>query len=381
MRLCLNFDEIPPPSPNEVELTVFGPGFGESIVLHIPTLGWAVIDSCEFKSNHDKFIPPLEYLIYQNVNRLAFIVLSHPHKDHFTGMENIIEYFLGKMDRICRYEGDGVRELAAYLTRKSIKGTPGARSFASLLDAFIRAKNKGAETRHLGAMTKIIPRRKAVLNDLSFEVEVLSLSPMAEDVDSYVNILREAISDQECHITDIPDTKHNLISSAIWIQVGEVIIILGSDVEKGNTNSSGWKGILGSIDKPNLCVKALKVSHHGSQNAYYNKVWAEHCNSGKIISIVTPYNRTSFPIPTEEDISRIKASSEFIGITSYFNYLRPLEVYGRTITKRLPQKWQVLNEPKECGMVTIRYDLKGNIIFKKALSPASWIRSISCHDS
>lgn len=70
-------DGIDTPRINELELTVFGPGYGESIVLHIPGLGWGVVDSCEFKKSDRRIVPPLEYLIYQKVSKLAFLILSH----------------------------------------------------------------------------------------------------------------------------------------------------------------------------------------------------------------------------------------------------------------------------------------------------------------
>jgi len=191
MEFLSNINEIPPLKKTDIELTFFGPGYGESIVVHIPSLGWAAIDSCEFGRFGQRFVPPLQYLISQKAQRLAFLVLSHPHQDHYKGMEQIIDHYLGKIDRICRYQGDGVRELAGYLTNRGIKGTPGAKSFALVLKAIKKAVKNGAEFRHLSAMTQIVPSNIASINGNNFEVEVLSLSPSAEDEESYVDILRK----------------------------------------------------------------------------------------------------------------------------------------------------------------------------------------------
>ena len=109
----LNSLEISQPNTDEVEITIFGPGFGESIVTHIPKVGWGIVDCCEFRKFPTKIVPPLEYLIYQKAERLAFLILTHPHEDHFNGMEKIISYYAGKIDRICRYAGDSVRELVS----------------------------------------------------------------------------------------------------------------------------------------------------------------------------------------------------------------------------------------------------------------------------
>jgi hypothetical protein len=37
---------MPRPFENEIEVTVFGPGFGESILMHLGKNCWAIVDSC-----------------------------------------------------------------------------------------------------------------------------------------------------------------------------------------------------------------------------------------------------------------------------------------------------------------------------------------------
>lgn len=376
MTSYLDSYEITQPKNNEFELTFFGPGFGESIIVHIPGIGWGVIDSCEFKLAYQKYVPPLEYLILQNARNLTFLILTHPHEDHFAGMEQIIDNYLGKIGRVCRYSGDGTRELTAYLHNRGIKGRPGgAKKLASVFKAFKNAVDNGAEFRHLGAVTQIIPKQDASVNGKTFKVEVLSLSPLAKDVESYVDILRDALPKVGGQLEDIPDQKHNLIASALWIFVGNVTVILGSDVEKGSSRSSGWRGIVNSLDGPDLCVNALKVAHHGSPSAHYEKAWKEHCKRGNIISVMTPYTRGTQPRPSDGDIERIGSYSNHIGVTSHIRYLRPFEVYDRAVARRLPGKWRVVDPAKKCGMLTIRYDLEGNITLQKAVPPANWVQT------
>ena len=224
-------------------------------------------------------------------------------------------------------------------------------------------------------MTQIIPRKYASVNGRTFEVEVLSLSPLAEDEESYVDVLRRALPETNRQLEEIPDHKHNLIASALWISVGEVVVILGSDVEKGETQSSGWRGIVRSVDRPDLCVNALKVAHHGSPSGHCKIAWEEHCKRGKITSVVTPYNRGPQARPSMDDIQRIGSYSNRIGLTSHIRYLRPLEVYDRAVARRLPKKWKVIEPSKECGMITIRYDLEGNTTLRNAIPPANWVKT------
>jgi len=375
MGYNLPSNEITPPKIDEFELTFFGPGYGESIVVHIPGIGWGIIDSCEFGPATDRVVPPLQYLIYQQVESLAFLILTHPHEDHFKGMEQIIDHYLGRIKRVCRYAGEGARELAEYMVRRGVKGTPGAVSLSAVFKALKKAIDNGAESRRLGAMTQVVPRKNALVNGRTIETEVLSLSPLAEDEGAYVDILRRAFQEQNGEIISIPDKDHNLIASAIWISAGQVVALLGSDVEKGRSQSRGWRGIVGSVDTPDLAVKALKVPHHGSPNAYYEKAFEEHSRHGKITSVVTPNIRVNAHRPSEKVIDKIAIHSSHVGLTSHVSYLRPVDVYDRAVARRLPEKWRVIQPSKECGMITVRYDLAGNATLHKAVPPANWVKT------
>ena len=82
------FLKVPKIQKDLVSVTVFGPGFGESIVIYIPYLGWGIIDSCLYKVKGNTINPALEYLKSENVTHLSFLILTHPHRDHFQGLNS-----------------------------------------------------------------------------------------------------------------------------------------------------------------------------------------------------------------------------------------------------------------------------------------------------
>ncbi|MHB8109992.1 MAG: hypothetical protein ACYDHW_08165, partial [Syntrophorhabdaceae bacterium] len=127
-----------------ISATVFGPGYGESIVIFVPGLGWGVIDSCECKVSGTLINPALELLKNENVGSLAFIILTHPHKDHYSGLAQIIDHYIGRIDRICYYSGDGLREYKIYLAMKSYlnEGGGGISKLAALMEKVELAKSK-----------------------------------------------------------------------------------------------------------------------------------------------------------------------------------------------------------------------------------------------
>jgi hypothetical protein len=59
-------DTVSPPEIDELEVSLFGPGFGESIVLHLGDGKWIIVDSC-LRPGYE--LPaPLTYLIQLGID-------------------------------------------------------------------------------------------------------------------------------------------------------------------------------------------------------------------------------------------------------------------------------------------------------------------------
>src|SRR5258708_29371462 len=83
-------DRYSPPGASEVEVSVFGTGFGESIVVHLGENSWIVVDSC--RSPTTRLPVPLEYLTRMGVNlaeHIALIVATHWDDDHIDGLAEL----------------------------------------------------------------------------------------------------------------------------------------------------------------------------------------------------------------------------------------------------------------------------------------------------
>jgi beta-lactamase superfamily II metal-dependent hydrolase len=76
-------------SDEYLHLWLFGPGIGESQVLRLPGNYWMVVDSCV----GGEVVLPLELLRECEVEALHLLVLTHPHADHYQGLEQIMTYF------------------------------------------------------------------------------------------------------------------------------------------------------------------------------------------------------------------------------------------------------------------------------------------------
>ena len=79
---------------NEFKITFKNVGQGDSIIIEWHEHGQekiGIIDANLYKGN-----PVLDHLIYKNYKCIDFIIISHPHFDHFSGIPQILEYVKDK---------------------------------------------------------------------------------------------------------------------------------------------------------------------------------------------------------------------------------------------------------------------------------------------
>ena len=73
-----------------LSLLVFGPGFGESILIRTPNGSWAAIDSARRQRKASLINPALAALEAYEAH-LSLLVLTHPHLDHANGIRDLLE--------------------------------------------------------------------------------------------------------------------------------------------------------------------------------------------------------------------------------------------------------------------------------------------------
>jgi len=80
-----------PPKHDEIEVSVFGPGYGECILIHAGDNEWIIVDSCIDSVSREP--AAMQYLKGIGVNSneaVKFIIASHWHDDHIRGMSSIV---------------------------------------------------------------------------------------------------------------------------------------------------------------------------------------------------------------------------------------------------------------------------------------------------
>jgi len=79
---------VAPPQPDEIELSAFGPAYGESLLVHLGEGEWMIVDSCK---KGDR-LPVLDHLAAMGVDAAAvkLVVATHWHDDHVRGISEVV---------------------------------------------------------------------------------------------------------------------------------------------------------------------------------------------------------------------------------------------------------------------------------------------------
>lgn len=81
--------KIEPPAPDEVEVCIFGPDFGECVLVHFGSNRWFVVDSCEYPGISEPVAIHYLQQLGLAATVLERIVITHWHNDHCKGISRL----------------------------------------------------------------------------------------------------------------------------------------------------------------------------------------------------------------------------------------------------------------------------------------------------
>ena len=96
MHSFSNKIQFAPPRCDELEISLFGPGIGECLVIHVGDNQWIIVDSCIDSSTKEP--APLGYLKQLGINpfdNVKLFIITHWHSDHIRGASEIAKKCAG----------------------------------------------------------------------------------------------------------------------------------------------------------------------------------------------------------------------------------------------------------------------------------------------
>jgi beta-lactamase superfamily II metal-dependent hydrolase len=356
-----------PPKPDEIEVTLFGRGVGESVLLHFGNGEWMIVDS---HIHPDKKEPvALSYLKSLGIDvakQVKLIVITHWDKDHILGMAEIVAQC--KQAEVCLpaafKEKDFVEFLGVYLDEDEEAGANGhdfsTNEIFKVLQLSINSAKLMGQDRDLYASPSIK------------NCAVHSLSPVDAEIKDFLAFLGSKIPSEGDTPRRVSDRERNHLSSVLLITIESTTILLGADMMNSNNQERGWSAIINKsviLQKMGNRPSVYKIAHHGAESGDHKEVWDKLLCKNPI-SVVAPYIAQKEPLPTRKDIMRIERQTNNAYLTS--TPYEPSKIEGRHPTAQKFVRDRIPGRNLRClerGLGHIRLRTK---IDTKTKTPNDW---------
>jgi hypothetical protein len=348
------------PDADEVEVSVFGPGFGEAIVVHLTRGVWITIDSCLLKETRAP--AAAEYFDTIGIDAahdVRFVIASHWHDDHVRGIGTLFEV-CESAQFVCAY---GLQEshfmsLIELYRRFFGPGGSGVDEFTKVIRVLKNRRKTSSVIgpEFAGAGTIIFESNTDV--DLLIKALAPSSPAVAASIARFANHLLPKEGQKRSRV---PSLGPNDLALAITLRIGGIRILLGADLEEDGREGIGWRQVVSRFAHIDKGHEGIKIPHHGSITGHSDDLWSQMLIP-QPWAVVTPYSRTKPPLPTPSDIDRIRSLSSSLFVTAQ-KHMSQSNHSNPAVRKQIAEMNVVISEePAAQGLVRLR---------KKVTDPSS----------
>ncbi|MFH0900777.1 MAG: MBL fold metallo-hydrolase, partial [Pseudomonadota bacterium] len=227
-------------------LVVYGPGYGESIVLRDPGGTWVIVDGCLTNGRS-----PAAEILREHDASWSSVVITHPHRDHALGLDTV----LGR-------PGDGLIGCVAPSVAEP-------RAWSQTVDG----------ERHVREGT--VEHVLAAIHDRWTHSPECKWEMRCGESKNVGDLTLTVLHPDDATVAARP-TDPNRLSSALLVTWRHVHLLLGGDVV-----ADDWTQV-GSTFREMGAHQGMKLPHHGSCGAVHD-CWGE--GVAQRTGIATPNNR------------------------------------------------------------------------------------------
>jgi hypothetical protein len=303
-----------PPARDEPEVTIIGPGFGESIVVHVGDGRWMIVDSCIDAQAEREMPAAISYLESINVNpasQVDLVAATHWHRDHVRGLAEMVRRCPGA--RFACGAALLSDELLTYLVAiGSTITTLSAPKPQELLEAVRILRGREQSPRHTKA-------GQIVYTWPSIQCQAIALSPSDAEYQAFISRMAAMLPRPGEPKRGATAGDRNEVCVVLHVKWPEFSVLLGGDMVVTSAHDRGWSAVMQEHRQHGLAKSVVvKVPHHGSYNAHYEPMWRDGLDTSPI-SVIAPFGRGSKSTrpPTESDLNRIASLSGRAYVTSH----------------------------------------------------------------
>ena len=348
------------PKDEEYEVSVFGRGYGECIVICCGNNEYVIIDS--FLNPETKNPIALDYLKCMNIDfdKIKKIVITHWHDDHIRGafkivkaVENDIKIVLNPIvmeEKFNQYISYGLHD----------SGDNGLSEMRYILN-YIRNNKNSCDI----ALCNL----RFYANEEKNNIELWTLSPQNIELVEYLNQLLFPEQNKQTSKSYISD---NNLSLVILVKAGNSGALLGGDLENTSNNNVGWTAIVNNYQHKNTHPNIFKIPHHGSENGFYEGVWSNILDE-EPVALITTFNKST-KLPKDSEIKKICKYSNIVYVIGGTEKDNTLERKVRKVSSGIKNLYT--NIPI-VGMVRYRMNMKTNIHYIEKYGKVTELLSVN----
>lgn len=342
-----------PPDPDEIEVSIFGPGFGEALAVHMGHGEWLTVDSCRNlaakpEAGDNALLEYFDHIGVDPSQAVKLIVVTHWHDDHIEGISDILR--AAPPAHVAVTAALGSKDFRAAIS-PWLTGPGAEKKGLKELERFGRAIQSRAIFPKIACIDKVLFERNAIVRK-----EVRALSPSDASVlaciADLVQIPREDVSGR------MPAVHGNHTSVVLSVVVGDRKILLGADLEVRSSRQHGW---LATVDSHTQAERSrysvFKSSHHGSPNGDHPEIWDKMLVDRPNV-ILAPFVNGSVMRPQDSDIGRILSRTDKAWITATPKGAK-YKPSNRAVIREMEEKARRVQEvPRGYGHVRLRGKLQ-----------------------
>jgi beta-lactamase superfamily II metal-dependent hydrolase len=206
--------------------------------------------------------PVLEHLKALGYKKVEFIILSHPHTDHYSGMVEMLNW-IAKEGIIIKSFGHTCHLLASDYYKYLNAAVPDTQAKGDLQKLFFKVDELAGS----GIIKKIDFIVEGTVRDITSEVKMKCLSPSKSEAEIYM----KDVDLEPVKNTTKASASANHLSTMFKISVGDNYYLLTSDSEAITFKRIMTEDIHVGLRNKNLIV--AQVPHHGASVNHYGPFW------------------------------------------------------------------------------------------------------------
>jgi hypothetical protein len=277
---------------------LIGPGYGESIIVHLGDGEWIIVDSClqrlDQGNPQSAAVAYLREIGVDPNRQVSRVVATHWHDDHIGGLAKVIDD-CASAEFCCAMALREPEFLGFAAVYAEADPSPVARSTREIIDVLELLERR--------EKTPTFLVRDTIVRRTDRNISVYALSPSNQRIREFLARASTSMPALNATRTRMGDISPNAIAVAIFIDLGSDAVLLGADVEE--TPGGAWSTIVVSSEAMRGHQSSVyKVAHHGSETGECPAIW-ETLLFPTPFAILTPYSRGSKPLPSDEMVERV----------------------------------------------------------------------------